>query len=150
MNKFWKWFLIVFGIVIVLGVIAAAVIGFTHGFGRMGFSGGRFGGFDQFPHRRGGFIMPGQPGGFAMMPGMGIFGLLLSCFGLALVIGLIGLVVWAVMRMTSKKKTATTEMASTPGSDVNPTEAVPAKNCGNCGKPSQADWVTCPYCGNKL
>jgi hypothetical protein len=28
----------------------------------------------------------------------------------------------------------------------------PASNlsCSNCGKPSQSDWSTCPYCGNKL
>ncbi len=81
MNKFWKWFLIVLGIVVVLGVIAVAIIGFTHGFGRMGFDGGRFNGFDGFHHRYGGFAMPGRPGGFGMMPGMGLIGLLLACFG---------------------------------------------------------------------
>ena len=31
MNKFWKWLLIVLGILVVLGVIAVAIIGFTHG-----------------------------------------------------------------------------------------------------------------------
>ena len=24
------------------------------------------------------------------------------------------------------------------------------RTCGNCGKPAQADWNTCPYCGNSL
>jgi uncharacterized membrane protein len=24
------------------------------------------------------------------------------------------------------------------------------RTCGNCGKPAQADWNTCPYCGNAL
>jgi hypothetical protein len=24
------------------------------------------------------------------------------------------------------------------------------RNCSNCGKPSQPDWSTCPYCGNSL
>jgi len=24
------------------------------------------------------------------------------------------------------------------------------RSCANCGKPAQADWNTCPYCGNPL
>ena len=24
------------------------------------------------------------------------------------------------------------------------------RNCTNCGKPAQADWITCPYCGKAL
>jgi hypothetical protein len=24
------------------------------------------------------------------------------------------------------------------------------RTCGNCGKPAQTDWNTCPYCGNPL
>jgi hypothetical protein len=24
------------------------------------------------------------------------------------------------------------------------------RTCGSCGKPAQADWNTCPYCGNAL
>jgi hypothetical protein len=26
----------------------------------------------------------------------------------------------------------------------------PARVCANCGKPAQADWITCPYCGTAL
>jgi hypothetical protein len=148
MNKFWKWFLIVLGIVIVFGVIAVAVIGFTHGFGQMGFDGGRFDGFDGFRHRYGGFSMPGRPGGFGMMPGMGLFGLLLSCFGLAFVVGVIALVILGITRMT--KMVHTTGTVSTASQEVNQTEAVPAWSCSHCGKPAQTDWVTCPYCGEKL
>lgn len=150
MNKFWKWFLIVLGIVIVFGVIAVAAIGFTHGFGRMGFDGGRFNGFDGFRHRYGGFNMPGRPGGFGMMPGMGLFGLLLSCFGLAFVVGVIALVILGITRMTTHGMVHTTGTVSTQPQDVNQTEAVPGRSCSHCGKPAHADWVTCPYCGEKL
>jgi len=35
-----------------------------------------------------------------------------------------------------------------------PPQATPGvtsgRACGNCGKPAQADWNTCPYCGNPL
>ncbi len=151
MNKFWKWFLIVLGIVIVLGVIAVAVIGFTHGFGRMGFEGGRFSGFDGFRHRQGGFVMPGRPGGFGMMPGMGLFGLLLACFGIAVVVGVIVLVILGVIRMATHRMVHTAGMTSSPTADVSPQENTPVvRSCNHCGKPAQADWVTCPYCGEKL
>ena len=150
MNKFWKWFLIVLGILVVLVVIAVAIIGFTHGFGRMGFDGGRFSGFDGFHHRYGGFAMPGRPGGFDMMPGMGLIGLLLSCFGLAVVVGAIALVVLGVIKMTTHKMVHTAGMTSSPSPDVSPQENTPARLCSHCGKPAQADWVTCPYCGEKL
>ena len=150
MNKFWKWFLIVLGIVIVLGVIAVAVIGFTHGFGRMGFDGGRFNGFDGFRHRYGGFAMPGRPGGFGMMPGMGLIGLLLACFGVAVVVGVIALVVLGITRMTTHRMIHTDGMTSSTPQVEKQTEAVPTRICSHCGKPAQADWVTCPYCGEKL
>jgi hypothetical protein len=28
--------------------------------------------------------------------------------------------------------------------------AAPERKCANCGKPAQADWTTCPYCGKSL
>jgi hypothetical protein len=28
--------------------------------------------------------------------------------------------------------------------------SVPNRVCAQCGKPSQADWKNCPYCGNAL
>jgi flagellar basal body-associated protein FliL len=150
MKKFWKWFFIVIGAMIVLGVIAVAVIGFTHGFGRMGFIDGRQGGFEQFSGRQDGFMMPGRRGGFGMMPGTMIFGLLISCAGLLVVLGLIALVVWVVIKMTSKKTAIATGATSSPSPDVNPVDAAPLRICLHCGKPAHEDWVTCPYCGGKL
>jgi hypothetical protein len=150
MKKFWKWFFIVIAALIVLGAIAVSVIGFTHGFGRTGLTFSRHGGYELFPGRQGGFMMPGRRFGFAMMPGMMIGGLLLRCAGLIILLGLIALVVWAVIKMTSKKMAVTTGVASSPSPDANPADAAPVRTCSHCGKPAHEDWVTCPYCGEKL
>ena len=32
----------------------------------------------------------------------------------------------------------------------NPPQASSLTPCSNCGKGTQADWQTCPYCGNSL
>jgi uncharacterized membrane protein len=32
----------------------------------------------------------------------------------------------------------------------NSTPSVIDRKCANCGKPAQADWTTCPYCGNSF
>ncbi len=45
--------------------------------------------------------------------------------------------------------------AAAPVTTVEPTAtvaeaAMPGKTCSNCGKPVQADWVTCPYCSHSL
>ena len=42
--------------------------------------------------------MPGRPGGFGMMPGMGLIGLLLACFGVAVVVGVIALVILGITK----------------------------------------------------
>jgi hypothetical protein len=31
-----------------------------------------------------------------------------------------------------------------------PKAIIPMKSCVHCGKPLQADWVNCPYCGKKV
>lgn len=31
-----------------------------------------------------------------------------------------------------------------------PNPPAPSRNCPNCGKPAQADWKNCPYCGTGL
>ena len=85
-----------------------------------------------------------------MMPGMGIIGLLLACLGIALVVGVIALVVLGITRMTTHRMIYTDGMTSSPPLVENKTEAVPGRLCSNCAKPAQADWVTCPYCGEKL
>jgi len=34
-----------------------------------------------------------------------------------------------------------------PGTSTSP---VVERKCANCGRPAQADWTTCPYCGKSL
>ena len=72
MNKFWKWFLIILAALVVLGVIVVVVFGFSNGYNRIGFHGGRYGGY---------MMYPGMMGGFRA-PGFMIFGLLFRLIGL--------------------------------------------------------------------
>ncbi len=81
---------------------------------------------------------PGMMGGYGYMHPFGWGGMLL---GWLIPVGVIVLlVVGAVALVNSLNKS------------VNPTQppAVPLRTCSNCGKPAQADWNTCPYCGQKL
>ena len=106
----------------------------------MGFLGSRHGGF---------MMYPGMMGGFRA-PGFMIFGLLFRLIGLAIPLGLLGFLVWAVVKLTSKNKPVPTGAASTPSPVETPLDAAPARVCSHCGKTAQNDWVTCPYCGEKL
>lgn len=85
-----------------------------------------------------------------MMPGMGLIGLLLACFGIAVVVGVIALVIMGVIKMTTHRIMHTAGGTSSQPPDENQIGAVPARSCSHCGKTAQADWVTCPYCGEKL
>ena len=99
------------------------------------------------------FIAPGlgwnNPYGYGMMgPGhmfgggsmMGGFGM--PFFGFGMILGpllFVGLVVLGVVWLV--------RMASTPGA---PALLQSAGACAHCGKPVQAGWKACPYCGEKL
>lgn len=146
MSKFWKWFLIVIIALVVLGVIAIAVVGFTRGFGHMGYFVGRRGGFMMIPGMERGFLMHGA---FPGRPGLMLFGLF-RFFGLLIPLGLLALLVWALVKLTSKKNPVSPMAASSPSPENNPANAAPVRVCSHCGKTAQADWVTCPYCGEKL
>jgi hypothetical protein len=81
---------------------------------------------------------PGMMGGYGYMHPFGWGGMLL---GWLIPIGVIVLlVVGAVALVNSLNKSG------------NPTQppAASSRNCPNCGKAAQADWNTCPYCGQKL
>jgi hypothetical protein len=81
---------------------------------------------------------PGMMGGYGYMHPFGWDGMLL---GWLIPVGVIVLlVVGAVALVNSLNRSR------------NPTQplAVPLRTCSNCGKPAQADWNTCPYCGQKL
>jgi hypothetical protein len=67
----------------------------------------------------------------------GLFGLLFTLLGLLIPIGLLGLLigggVWLVRSMAG--------VTAPPA---------PAKTCPGCGRPTEPDWQSCPYCGTSL
>ncbi len=74
-------------------------------------------------------------GGMHGFPFFGAIGMLLM---LALPVGFVALLVAGIILLvqSSRKNDPTTPKA--------------IKNCGNCGKPVDKDWQTCPYCGEPL
>ncbi len=86
----------------------------------------------------------GMMGGRGMMGGiygtMHPFGWVGMLFGGLLTIGILVLLVlggvWVFNSLTR---------SSNP-----PSATITGRNCPVCGKPAQADWKTCPYCGSAL
>ena len=94
-----------------------------------------------------GLLFPGLGYGYGMMGGGGYYGHggMMNGFGFfpfgmalmwliplgTLVLVVLG-IVWVVQRLSGGSTSA------------------PARVCANCGKPAQADWKICPYCGNQL
>ena len=83
-----------------------------------------------------GMMGPGMMHGFGYPNPLGFFGMALMW--LIPVGALVLLVIGAV---------ALTNSLTRPGSS---TLAISERKCSNCGKPTQTDWTTCPYCGNPL
>jgi hypothetical protein len=81
---------------------------------------------------------PGMMGGFGYMHPFGWSGMLL---GWLIPVGVIVLLVIGAVALVNNLNRSR-----------NPTQpqVVPLRTCSNCGKPAQADWNTCPYCGQKL
>ena len=89
------------------------------------------------------FFFPGTGtyGGYGMMgPGMmrGWGGWGMSGFGL-------GMMAWPLLLVVL---VGVGIYWSTRGQ--NQTPAAPARTCSSCGRPLQADWKACPYCGERL
>jgi hypothetical protein len=85
-----------------------------------------------FPAMGYGFGMMGY--GHGMMDGFGFFP-----FGMGLMwlvpLGTIALIVLGVVWLVN---------------NINGSKTVQGRACPSCGKSAQADWKTCPYCGNSL
>jgi hypothetical protein len=98
-----------------------------------------FTGWNRYP------LWGGMMGGRGMMGGYGYFfpmGFLWGLFMLAIPIGVVVLLVLGVVSLiTYLTRSGKSEISQA---------AVPARLCPNCGKPAQADWNTCPYCGSPL
>jgi hypothetical protein len=142
MNKFWKWFLIIVAVLLVLGGLLAAVLLFTHG--SYGYPSMRFGmGFRRMP----------------MMGRFGLFGGAMMLFRLLVPLLLVSLLVLIGISIGSRTRNSQPKVAQaeTPVSSVTaeavpptPAEVVAEKVCAHCGRPLQAEWVNCPYCGAKI
>jgi hypothetical protein len=123
MNKFWKWFFIVLGALIVIGI----AFGITLFFVRGGFANypayGMMGSFGRQPRLFGG-----------MMLGMGLGMLFRGLFGL----GILVLAGFGVAYLV--KRPAHPAMTPPPAMPV----------CANCGSPLAPDWKACPHCGKEV
>jgi hypothetical protein len=143
MNKVLKWILY-----ILLGLVVLAVVG--------GFLAMIFGGFGYGMMRPGVRLM--EPGIRMMEPfyyhrtgGFLFAGLL--CLGVILlvIVGIVALVYALVNKNKNAQVTAPAPITSPVETTSQPAEmTAPIRSCSNCGKPSQEEWKTCPYCGNPL
>jgi uncharacterized membrane protein len=142
MNKFWKWFLIILAVLLVLCGLLAAVLFLTHG--SYGYPSMRFGmGFGRMP-------MMGRFGFFGV--GMMFVRLIVPLLLVTLLV-LIGVGIGSRTRNSQPKvsqaETAASTLSTEPVAPA-PAEAVSEKTCAHCGRPLQAEWVNCPYCGAKI
>ena len=120
MKRFWKWALIVLGVLVLIAVSFAVALFFLRG----GINAGpRLGGFAGRSRMFGG-----------MMASMGIFMFFRALFGLGILV-LAGFGVAYFVKGYHKHA-------------VNSQAVLPV--CANCGKPLAAEWVSCPYCGEKI
>lgn len=151
MNGFWKWFLVVVGVIVLIGLIATPFL--MHSVSRFGaypmmqqqyfLDNPSFrGDFDGNPYQRGGYY--GMPmhrgfitpfGGIMMIPFFGLFCLVS--------LGILGLAVYGIVALLNRSGSVKT----TPIGDV---VENPVQPCVKCGKPVQDDWSVCPHCGQKV
>ena len=114
----------ILGIVLVVVLLLALPVLFMMGRLWPGGYGGMMGGYG------------GMMGGFGHMGSFGFFGMALMWL---IPLGLLVLVVAGVVALVNGLTRSSNTQAPLPG-----------QKCSNCGKPAQADWTTCPYCGTSL
>jgi hypothetical protein len=169
MKKFWKWFL---GIVLVLVVLTALVCTafLMHGGFRGEVERGALQAEGRYAQFQGGSMMGGEYGfdgrapmmgngygnGRRMMGGIGFFPLM---GGFMLLRGLVplallGLLVYGAFRLGKRnvQQHAQAEVVSqavVEPVEVAAPEALASHACRKCGGVVQEDWRNCPYCGTK-
>jgi hypothetical protein len=137
MSRALKWILGILGglvdIALIAGLAVAVFGGYRYGFGMM-----RPGLIRAFP-------MPG----YHMRFGYGGLGLL---FGSLLCLGVILLVIVGIVALEAALTRGSRAAPVAPATAVPPASAVttPERPCPNCGRMTQEDWKTCPYCGTAL
>jgi hypothetical protein len=124
MNKALKWILYIFLGLLILAILAGFAYMVFGGYG----SGWMRPGIRMMDHMR-----------FYYTPVRSIFGGLV-CLGLFLLV-VVGIVALINAVVSGNKRAQVAPPAPVPA---------PLRTCGNCGKPAQEDWNTCPYCGNNL
>ncbi len=151
MKKAWKW---VIGVVVVLVILAALIgVGFVvrnnmhiirgqaqiyRGYSDRGPEMMPYGGFGY--HMRGPLMM-----GYRRSPFGGFIGGLFMLGFLALIV--FG-IIWLVGRVRSQNTVPAT--AAMPAGSSPAVPEVIATPCTKCGRPLQAEWKVCPYCGKKV
>ncbi len=122
MNKTLQWTLGLSAVLIALAIVFSTVMPFIAP--QLGWSNGY------------GMMGPGHMfGGRGMMGGFGM-----PFFGFGMILWpllFVGLIVLGIVWLA--------RTVSTPGA-----HAVPQAACTHCGKPVQAGWKACPYCGEKI
>jgi hypothetical protein len=86
----------------------------------------------------GGMMGPGYMGGYGYMGPLGFIGMALMWMIPGAIVFLVilgGVALYNNWNNTNRPMVGTSS---------------PAKNCPSCGKAAQADWKTCPFCGNSL
>jgi hypothetical protein len=143
MKNVLKWAAIILGILIVLALVASPFL-LRSGYANMAMHPG-FNGWDRMGGHPGPRMMGG---GFGLLGGMGLL------FGRSLgQIVLLGLVIVGVVALVKYFKPQIAQPAQVQAQPFQPTvlTPVPAPDqtlaCKACGKPLQADWAHCPYCG---
>jgi hypothetical protein len=146
MKKVLKWILYILLGLVALSVVAGVVV--------MVFGGLRYGGM-MGPSTRyfGPDVRMMGPRGYYFHGGLPIFGALL-CLGflLLVIVGIVAFVNALVNRNKPSQIAPLAPAATSPAQIAVPVAetTAPEHTCSNCGKPAQADWKTCPYCGNPL
>jgi hypothetical protein len=130
MNKVnWTQVGVFAAVVLLVFLVGASLLG---GFGGYGYAPGVMGG-------RGGMMGPGMMGGW----GFGPFAWLGMIFMWIVPVGFLTLLILGVVWLFR-------QVSGSSGPVAAPPQAPPGKTCPNCGRPAQADWQLCPYCGQAL
>lgn len=82
-----------------------------------------------------GMMRPGMLGSWGFMGPLAFFGMALMWL---IPVGVVALAVAGVVALVNGLNRGTHRPAAFD------------RQCANCQKPAQSDWVTCPYCGNAL
>jgi hypothetical protein len=146
MKNFWKYFLIFIGVLVVAFCVALPFFG-------MALRVGRAGGFMPMNGLRFGFPFMMSRMGLFRFPMFGIGGLLLVGLVVLVIFGLVSL-----FRRSSHSNAANSSAVPAVAQPVQTAAVEPTSvqavsttsSCSHCGKPVQADWKVCPFCGEKL